>query len=53
MVLELYCTKAGVRREGRKREAGRGHVVGEEREGGLESKNGESLKSCGKEHSWL
>jgi hypothetical protein len=26
MVLELYCRKAGRRREGRKREAGHGHV---------------------------
>ena len=33
MVLELYCIKAGRKREGRKREASDGHV---EREGGLE-----------------
>jgi hypothetical protein len=31
MVLELYCRKAGGRREGRKREAGHGHVEGGER----------------------
>ena len=39
MVLELYCRKAERKREGRKREAGHGHVErGEkgEREGGLE-----------------
>ena len=34
MVLELYCRKAGRKREGRKREAGHGHVErgGRERE---------------------
>jgi hypothetical protein len=42
MILELYCRKAGGKREGKKREACHGHV---EREGGLESKKGESLKS--------
>jgi hypothetical protein len=50
MVLELYCRKAGRRREGRKREAHHGHVGGggdkeRGREGGLESKKGEGLKS--------
>jgi hypothetical protein len=34
MVLELYCRKAGGRREGRKREAGHGHIGG----GGEEKK---------------
>jgi hypothetical protein len=34
MVLELYCRKAGRKREGRKREAGHAHVErgGRERE---------------------
>ena len=39
MVLELYCRKAGRKREGRKREAGHGHVErwGKgERKGGIE-----------------
>ena len=40
MVLELYCRKAGRKREGRKRETSHGHVKrkGERRgrEGGLE-----------------
>jgi hypothetical protein len=41
MVLELYCRKAEMKREGKKREreAGHGHVEGVgkgEREGGLE-----------------
>jgi hypothetical protein len=39
MVLELYCRKAGRKREGRKRETSHGHVKrgGKgEREGGLE-----------------
>jgi hypothetical protein len=49
MVLELYCRKAGRKREGRKRERETGHGQVErgekgEREGGLESKKGESLK---------
>jgi hypothetical protein len=47
MVLELYCRKAGGKREGRKRERGRSWPCGErkgEREGGLESKKGERLK---------
>ena len=48
MVLELYCRKAERKREGRKRETtSHGHVErwGKgEREGGLESKKGESLK---------
>jgi hypothetical protein len=48
-VLELYCRKAGERREGRKRERGRPWPCGEreegrEREGGIESKKDESLK---------
>ena len=51
MVLELYCRKAGARREGRNREAGHGTC----REGGRERerergremrvRQGESLKS--------
>ena len=50
MVLELYCTKAGRKREGRKRkrEASHGHVERSwngGRKGGTESKKGESLKS--------
>ena len=48
MVLELYFRKAGRKREGRKRERGWPWPHGErgkgEREGGLESKKGESLK---------
>jgi hypothetical protein len=38
MVLELYCRKAGRKREGRKRETSHGHVErgGRKREGGLE-----------------
>ena len=48
MVLELYYRKAGRRREGRKREAGHGHVKSGEKgkslEGVLESKKSESLK---------
>ena len=53
MVLELYCRKAGRKREGREREREReretshGHMErGDkgEREGGLENKKGESLK---------
>jgi hypothetical protein len=49
-VLELYCRKAGERREGRKREASHGHVergIKGERKGGLESKKGESLREQG------
>jgi hypothetical protein len=47
IVLELYCRKAGRKREGRKRERGQPWPRGErgerrEREGGLEK--GESLK---------
>ena len=48
MVLELYCRKAGGRREDRRREAGHGHVErrGEGREkGDLENMKGEGLKS--------
>jgi hypothetical protein len=49
MVLELYCRKAERKREGRKRERGwpwpRREGEKGEREGGLESKKGESLKS--------
>jgi hypothetical protein len=48
MVLELYCRKAESKREGRKRERDRQWPCGErgkgEREVGLESKKGESLK---------
>ena len=47
MVLELYHRKAGRKGEGRKREAGHGHMEkgGKgKREGRLESKKGESLK---------
>ena len=43
MVLELYCRKAGGRREGRKREASHGHMeigVRGEREGGLDRRVG-------------
>ena len=46
MVLELYCRKAGRKREGRKRETGHGHMERggtREREGGLKSKKGEGL----------
>jgi hypothetical protein len=52
MVLELYCRKVGIKREGKKRERGQPWPRGErgkgEREGGLyrdESKKGESFKS--------
>jgi hypothetical protein len=49
MVLELYCRKAGEKREGRKRERGWPWPCRErgrrESEGGLESKKGQSLKS--------
>jgi hypothetical protein len=41
--LELYCRKAGGRREGRKREASHGHMeigVRGEREGGLDRRVG-------------
>jgi hypothetical protein len=49
MVLELYCRKAGGKREGRKRKRVQPWPRGEkgegrEREEGLESKKGESLK---------
>ena len=49
MVLELYCRKAGGKREGRKREGEASHDHVErgwerEREGGLESTKGKSLK---------
>jgi hypothetical protein len=52
MVLELYCRKAGRKREGRKREAGHGHVErgGKGKREGLESKKGESLKERGAGH---
>jgi hypothetical protein len=48
MVLELYCRKAGGRREGRKREAGHGHIGGgvKRRRARDESKKGESLKGA-------
>jgi hypothetical protein len=46
MVLELYCRKAGRRREGRKRETGHGQVErgGKGEREGLENKKGEGLK---------
>jgi hypothetical protein len=48
MVLELYCRKAGKRKEGRKREADHDHVErqrkGERGGARKESKKGESLK---------
>ena len=44
MVLELYCRKAGRKREVRKRESSHGHIWGGGREGRPESKKGESLK---------
>ena len=50
MVLELYCRKAGGKREGRKRERGQPWPCGERGEGRerrrarAESKKGESLK---------
>jgi hypothetical protein len=51
MVLELYCRKAGRKREGRKRERGQPWPCGERGQGRErkrardESKKGESLKS--------
>jgi hypothetical protein len=58
MVLELYCRKAGGKKEGRKREgeAGHGHVEREgkrEREEGLESKKSKSLKRGGAKQPFL
>jgi hypothetical protein len=50
VVLELYCRTAGRKRKvERGSEAGHGHVKrgGKEREGGLESKKGESLRERG------
>jgi hypothetical protein len=50
MVLELYCRKAGRKRESRKRERGRSRGErgkGRERGGARdESKKGDSLKTC-------
>jgi hypothetical protein len=44
MILELYCRKAGRKREGRKREREAGHGQKEKGEGGIEMKKGASLK---------
>lgn len=50
MVLELYCRKVGIKREGKKRERGQPWPRGErgkgEREEGLESKKVEGLKKA-------
>jgi hypothetical protein len=59
VVLELYCRKAGRRREGRKRKKGQpsphgGGGEGEregERESALESKKGEGLKRARREQA--
>jgi hypothetical protein len=44
MVLELYCRKAKIKREGRKRAMWRGRGGRGRRRGRDESKKGESLK---------
>ena len=53
MVLELYCRRAGRKKEGRKRKRVQPWPRGEkgegrEREEGLESKKGESLREQGR-----
>jgi hypothetical protein len=51
MVLELYCRKAGTKREGRKKERGQPWPHGERRKDRDKSKKGESLESVSRDQA--